>query len=393
MPGWHKQISDLVEDGKVAMVGIIQEQHPDRCRLFAQWQGFKWPILHDPMNIIPTRAVPLVIAIDEHGVVQSRRPRPDWVRNEFLKTDYPAPGDIKPSQGSYVAPPSENEIASPKAELLWGAAKYRSAKPENKMSASAFVDKAIAAYDKAVEQNPDDGPAHFGRGVALRMRYESPRRRPTDFQDAVAAWDRALEIDPNQYIYRRRIQQYGPRLMKPYPFYDWVVKARTEIKARGEEPIALAIEPEGAEIATPSRVFKTTDAKNPDPAGKINRDKKKLIEISNVTVPAKVKAGQTARVHVDLRPSKNGKWNNEASPVQVWMNTPDGWELERPLFELKQPPQAESMEARRLEFEVKLPKSAKSTTLTGYVLYYVCESDDGTCLYLRQDISVPIAVR
>ena len=389
MPGWHKQLSDLVEDGKVAMVGIIQEQHPDRCRLFAQWQGFKWPILHDPMNIIPTRAVPVVIAIDEHGVVQSRRPRPDWVRNEFLTTDYPAPSETKENLASYIEPAS----TSAKAELLWGANKFRHSKADDKLAASAFVDKAIAAYDEAVKKNPNDGPAHFGRGVALRMRYESPRRRPTDFKDAVAAWDRALEIDPNQYIYRRRIQQYGPRLMKPYPFYDWVPKAREEIIARGETPIALAVEPEGAEIATPSRAFKTTDAKNPDPDGKINRDDKKLIEINQVTVPAKVKAGQTARVHLDLRPGQKGKWNNEASAAQVWINAPDGWQLERPLFELKQPPEAESTEVRRLEFEVKLPKDAKSTTLSGYVLYYVCESEDGTCLYLRQDLKIPIAIR
>ena len=70
------------------------------------------------------------------------------------------------------------------------------------------------------------------------MRYDSAHRREGDFQRAVEAWSRALEIDPNNYIFRRRIQQYGPRLSKPYPFYDWVSRARDEITARGETPYA-----------------------------------------------------------------------------------------------------------------------------------------------------------
>ena len=43
------------------------------------------------------------------------------------------------------------------------------------------------------------------------------------------------------------MQQYGPRLDKPYPFYDWVETAREEIRARGETPSPLRVEPAGAE--------------------------------------------------------------------------------------------------------------------------------------------------
>jgi hypothetical protein len=39
-------------------------------------------------------------------------------------------------------------------------------------------------------------------------------------QKAVQYWTMALDMDSNQYIWRRRIQQYGPRLEKPYSFYD-----------------------------------------------------------------------------------------------------------------------------------------------------------------------------
>ncbi len=54
------------------MLGVTQEQHADRCRLFAQWKQFGWPILHDPINLLEAPAVPIVVAIDEHGIV--RRP-------------------------------------------------------------------------------------------------------------------------------------------------------------------------------------------------------------------------------------------------------------------------------------------------------------------------------
>ena len=84
-------------------------------------------------------------------------------------------------------------------------------------------------------------------------------------------WGKALDIDPNQYIWRRRIQQYGPRLDKPYSFYDWVREARREIMARGETPAQLLLEPGGAEFAYPSESFERTKTvqEEPDPRGRI----------------------------------------------------------------------------------------------------------------------------
>ncbi|HVL13287.1 MAG TPA: hypothetical protein VM529_12035 [Gemmata sp.] len=73
-------------DGKLVVLGVTQEQHSERCRLFAQWKGFDWPILHDPINVLGSSAVPIVLALDEHGIVRERldhelllerlRPRP-----------------------------------------------------------------------------------------------------------------------------------------------------------------------------------------------------------------------------------------------------------------------------------------------------------------------------
>ena len=50
-----------------------------------------FPILVDSLNRIGVHAVPLMWAIDEHGVVQKTRPRESWINGEFLTTSYPEP--------------------------------------------------------------------------------------------------------------------------------------------------------------------------------------------------------------------------------------------------------------------------------------------------------------
>ena len=70
------------------LLGVTQEQHPDRCRLFAQWKGFDWPILHDPINLLEAAAVPIVVAIDEQGVVRSVRPKPETLEQDFLDREF-----------------------------------------------------------------------------------------------------------------------------------------------------------------------------------------------------------------------------------------------------------------------------------------------------------------
>ena len=90
MPGWHDAVKDLVADGKLVLLGVTQEQHAERCRLFAQWKQFEWPILHDPINMLRSTAVPIVVAVDEHGIVRNTKPTKAWVRDEFIPTAYSA---------------------------------------------------------------------------------------------------------------------------------------------------------------------------------------------------------------------------------------------------------------------------------------------------------------
>jgi len=377
VPGWHEKTKALQQEGKLRLLGIVEEQHPDRTRLFMQWKEMGWPLLHDPINLLAVEAVPLTYLIDEHGVVRYERPSDEDLRT-FLATDYSPsaaePLDLIPTAGS--------------AEhlLLW--------------EGDASLGRAIRLLEERVRERPDDARAHFRLGVALRRRYDSESPGTSDFQGAVAHWVKALDLDPNQYIFRRRIQQYGPRLDKPYPFYDWVPEARQALLARGETPIELRVEPGGAEFAAPLEKLVddggTDERVEPDPEGRIYRDEKPLIRAETVVVPNVVASGGAARVHVVLRPDENVKahWNNEVSDLIFWVSPPEGWRVDDRLHRVAVPPDPVSQELRSIEFEIQTPPGfSGSTTIPAYALYYVCEDVDGTCLYRRQDIEATIEAR
>ncbi len=377
MPGWHEKTKALQQEGKLRLVGIVEEQHPDRTRLFMQWKEMRWPILHDPLNLLEVEAVPLTYLVDEHGVVRYEKPSEEDLRT-FLATDYSPiaaePLDLSPAAGS--------------AEhlLLW--------------EGDASLGRAIRILEERVREHPEDARAHFRLGVAQRRRHDSDSPAANDFQKAVEHWVKALEIDPNQYIFRRRIQQYGPRLDKPYPFYDWVPEARQALLARGETPVELRVEPGGAEFAAPLEKLLDDGGPDervaPDPEGRIYRDDKPLIRAETVVVPNVVASGEAARVHVVLRPDENVKahWNNEVSDLVFWVSPPEGWRVDRRLHRVAVPSEPVSQEIRRIEFEIQTPPGfSGSATIPAYALYYVCEDVDGTCLYRRRDIEARLEVR
>ncbi|MCH7961185.1 MAG: hypothetical protein IIC49_02500 [Planctomycetes bacterium] len=259
------------------------------------------------------------------------------------------------------------------------------------------LDEAILIYQSTLAMH-DDATFAFHLGVALQSRYEKSHE-PDDFARAIKAWSHALASDPNQYIWRRRIQQYGPRLDKPYSFYDWVSQARDEISARGETPWPLATEPRGAELAYPARTFVVdeTAKADPDPDARINLDQRGLIGIETIVVPTTEAGGSSSRVHVLLTPNEslNAHWNNESDETEVWLSPPPGWRVNALGRTAPNGPGAVSTEPRRVEFEILPPEDASPGiyVLSGYALYYVCEDADGQCLYLRRDIQIPITVR
>lgn len=398
---------ELREQGKLVVLGVTQEQHPDRCRLFAQWQGIDWPILHDPINVLGLRAVPWPVAIDEHGVVRVVRARPEDFVTEFMNSTFEAPAvEARPARvgltdASAAAPAPLKDGAGRGARvafgesILLGGAAYRLGQSRD------LLGEAIDAYG-GIEDVANDASAQFSLGVALRMRYDTPFRRPGDFQAAIDAWQRALEIDPNHYIYRRRIQQYGPRLDKPYPFYDWVEAARAAVAARGETPAALGAEPVAAELARPTRRFAVSDLERGaggDPGGKIQRDTKELIALETVVVRGTTDRGKVAaQVHLTFRPrpAARGHWNNEAEPLRVWLDEVEEGRLSSDYLEFDNPVSAAtSDETRTLSFELALPpdpSASGSIRLSGYALYNTCEGKDGVCRFLRRDIQIEVPV-
>jgi hypothetical protein len=403
VPVWHNKTKDWVAAGKLVVLGITQEQHPDRCRLFAQWQKFDWPILWDPINILESTAVPIVIAIDEHGIVRSTRPRPETIEAEFLNVAFPSEsvGQAITNRDNGAQPATRPNLVAlqQRALLEKTASAYRDfADAAILWGGTTEATTAIEAYSNALTQTPDDGASLFRRGVAYRIRYDSERRQFDDFQKAVQSWEQALDKKPNQYIWRRRIQQYGPRLEKPYSFYDWVELARQEIVARGEEPLPLVVVPQGAELARPARAFGVAadEAKSPDPEGRIQRDTRALILAEITTVPSEIRPGGSTRVHIALTPNAalQAHWNNESDRLQVWADAPEGWQVSQRSHQVvPETNQATSLEVRRVDFEVQVPVDATGTIkLPVYALYFVCEDTDGQCQYLRQDIDVEIVV-
>lgn len=398
MPGWHDKINDLYESGELQVVGIIQEQHPDRCRLFMQWKQMDWPILVDSLNLLKMTAVPVTVAIDEYGIVRETRLSTDKAedfRNGFMNATFPAP---QPPDGAAAPPARWPEAVKPGA----------GSEPQTwrdfadlivRAGAIGRIDEAIEAYAQAAELEPDDGWTQFRLGVALRMRYDLGERREGDFQAAVDHWEAALDIDPNQYIWRRRIQQYGPRLGKPYPFYDWVPMAREEIRARGETPPELVVEPGGAEFAEPLKELSQAETVDepPDPEGRIHRDEGQFVALETVAVPGSIRPGEAARIHVNFTPREEIKahWNNEVDGLEVWLEQLEGCAMDGSHRRLTNPPEVVSLEERKVEYEIRCAEDTEvgSYPLKGYALYYVCEDVNGTCLYRRQDFAGSLQVR
>ncbi len=406
----------FVKSGDLVVLGVVQEQHPDRAKLYKQWRQIDWPILVDSLNLLDLAVVPVPVAIDESGIVRHAGRMPSSLETEFVRKTYDPVKIAKSFNRAERADPQKlrqqvSESGGP--TRLAGAAAYRDLGDAYFFEpASESLDRCIEAYQQATKLDPRDGRAHFRLGVALRKRTESSRRRPGDAQAAVAQWGEALATNPNQYIWRRRIQQYGPRLDKPYNFYSWVEQARNEIKARGEQAVQLAVEPTGSELIAAPRGRRRgrsgpesssaeraslVQMKNSDPQGKITRDTQNMVTIETVVKPARVQPGQRVRVRTTFRLDEKSRpyWNNEAGDgVVIWVDVPRVFTLGEGESKYSNSGKAETQETRVLEFELtvsdKLP--AGEVELPAYALYYVCEDKGGKCLYLRRDFNVKFVV-
>lgn len=394
MPGWHEATADLREQGKLRTIGIVEEQHPDRARLFMQWKRLDWPLMVDSLDLLGLSVVPVTLFVDEHGIVRAIQPRPADAA-AFAQARF------EPPEGDAAAVTTVPDASRLKAEAVRSGAAdawRRYAEVLLLWGGRGRLSEAVDAFRRAAAVDPDDGWARFRLGVALRARYDSPTRQQGDFRTAVQAWSAALENDPNNYIWRRRIQQYGPRQDKPYPFYDWIAEARDEILARGDTPVALAVEPRGAELAEPASEFVTWAEKagEPDPRGRVERDRGRFVAVETTVVPPAIAPGHAARVHLVFRPrvDSGAHWNNEAGDLLVWLEPPEGWQVQPRLLRVARAAQRVSVEPRTVEAELRTPEDIGpgEATIPGYALYYVCEDADGACLYRRRDLDLRIRV-
>lgn len=344
----------------------------------------EWPILVDSLNLLGVEAVPITLFLDEQGIVKAINPQRASLET-FLTTPTNASEVqewVAPSANELLTFQSGGRLVAGTQKFLWGG--------------EIGLSEAVTDFERLVRDEPQDAVAHFRLGVSHRARYDSPSRESSDFAQAVRHWGAALGLNPNQYIWRRRIQQYGPRLDKPYSFYDWVHQARSELADRGLTPAPLVVEPGGAEFAYPVAEFEQEKAteKNPDPEGRIYRDVDRLITLEAVAVPDRIKAGESVRIHLTLRPDSKRRvhWNNEVDDLLVWVEAGEGWLLDGNSHRIEVPEEPETTEERHLEFEAQLAtvRERETQEISGYVLYYVCEDVNGQCLYRRQDFSVPV---
>ena len=354
-----------------------------------QWRGFDWPLLWDPFNLLELPAVPITMFVDKDGVIRLLRPRLDKVaeiatalsslrgedaRSRVLDTPVPSAAGMSPPRTTDARAWSDHAVAL----ALWGG--------------TDRLDEAIIASAHAIDSDPE-GRLWFRHGVLHRLRHDSAARRPDDFVSAVAAWTQALHIDPNNYIWRRRLQQYGPRLAKPYSFYDWVRVAKAEITARGESPTTLDVEPVGAEYADPSAVVPPASSPPPLPDSRMTPDETPFVNVDVTAVPAVVRPGDRSMLHVEMTPTGAAHWNNEAGPMNLWVTTPEGWNSDPAHAAMDVPATAVSNETRRASFDVEVWEHDSSDThvlLT--LLYAVCEDETGTCLVRRREVSIQIDV-
>ena len=134
--------------------------------------------------------------------------------------------------------------------------------------------------------------------------------------------------------------------------------------------------------------------REPDPEGRVLRDKGHFVRIESAVRPDAVRPGEAAEVRLALRPHPDTQahWNNEMDPVEIWLLPGEGWSLDRQDLKAELPADPWTAESREFVFQATPNRKALTTSsgLPGYALYYVGEKPEGSVLYRRQDFTVHI---
>ncbi len=386
--GWFERMKPLVAAKKLVVLGVDHEQHADRARLFAQWKGIQEPVLHDALDLSVVTHVPMVVGIDEEGVVRVAQPSIDKIEKSFVNRR-------SPKKKKHSSEPEEAVLPDPRVTRR--TAEEARMPGESRAHADALVlsglppqiEEAVKVYRQVIDRDPKDAWSFFRLGVVYRIRHEREERQAGDFQAAVDAWEEAARLAPTCDVFQQRLRQYGPSVELSGASYDWIPVAQNQIVRRGQKPIELAIEPLAIELTvggSPSGPHTPSISR-----GKASTDKEGLVQIEPTVVrAADRKHAGTMEVHLTFRPN-GAPWDNHAEPLRVWLEKSKNARPDREFFEVPNPKSETSQEARTVSFKVESKgKSKEKATLKGYAVYCIHAGSSGKAQTLRQEFKVAI---
>jgi tetratricopeptide (TPR) repeat protein len=76
-------------------------------------------------------------------------------------------------------------------------------------------DKALESFRKALAMNPNSAVACRGMGVALMSQWLMDQKNTRLRDEALEAWNRSLELEPNQPLLVRLVRKYTPQQTGP----------------------------------------------------------------------------------------------------------------------------------------------------------------------------------
>ena len=148
MPVWHETIKKLAP-ANLVVLGVVQEQHAERTRLYKQWKQYDFPIAQDSVTKLGAAVVPIFIGIDEYGIVRNTKLRPDGLE-DFLAQSFAAPDEPAPKLEANI---NFEMLAADDASLehlsQWGDQEMLF-----RTSGAESYDRAISAYHSALEIDP-----------------------------------------------------------------------------------------------------------------------------------------------------------------------------------------------------------------------------------------------
>jgi peroxiredoxin len=236
---WDATTKDLVKNHQLVVWGVCHDASPAQAQLFMQWKRIGWPIAHDVLNQNGIENLPLVIYINEKGIVKQVDPESGKLATKLAKSKALKPKEIPEEDREQLRDPKSTRRAasegrSAEALCLHGEALIIAGLP-------AQIDEAVEVFSKASQSEPGNVRAWFGLGVAHQIRHQrggsADSKGDDDSKAAAQAWKKVRELAPDNEVLKIEIQQFKKKSGDVEKMFGWVEEARKEIIARGEKPV------------------------------------------------------------------------------------------------------------------------------------------------------------